>query len=58
MNEIPETIPWVIANFGSSEGCSDEAKMRTPVSTPGLETGLENTLASRVCSINANEDTP
>ncbi|MGH3668117.1 MAG: hypothetical protein ACRDU7_07490, partial [Acidimicrobiia bacterium] len=27
------------------------------MSTPGLETGLENTFARRVCSINANEDT-
>jgi hypothetical protein len=58
MNEIPETIPWVIASFGNSDGCSDDANIKTPVSTPGLETGLENTFASRVCSINANDDTP
>ena len=43
MNEIPETIPCVTASFGSNDGCSDEA---TPVGTPGLETGLENTFAS------------
>ena len=58
MNEIPETIPCVIASFGNSDGCSDDAKNRTPVSTPGLETGLENTFVSRVCSIIANDDTP
>ena len=57
MNEIPETIPCVTASFGSSDGCSEDANNRTPVSTPGLDTGLENTFACRVCSINANDDT-
>jgi hypothetical protein len=57
MNEIPETIPWVTESFGSNDGNSEETNIRTPASTPGLETGLENTFGIAIPSSNAKDDT-
>jgi hypothetical protein len=57
MNEIPDTIPWVTASFGSSDGCSDQANIKTPVSTPGLETGLEKTFGIVISSSHGSDDT-
>jgi hypothetical protein len=57
MNEIPETIPWVTESFGSNDGSSDPANIRTPASTPGLETGLEKTFGIAISSRKANDDT-
>ena len=57
MNEIPETIPWVTESFGSNDGSSDAANIRTPASTPSLETGLEKTLGLAIYSSNANDNT-
>jgi hypothetical protein len=57
MNEIPETIPWVTESFGSNDGNSDPANIRTPASTPGFETGLEKTFGIAISSSNAKDDT-
>jgi hypothetical protein len=38
MNDIPETMPWVIESFGSKDGSSDNTNIRRPASTPGFET--------------------
>jgi hypothetical protein len=48
MNEIPETIPCVKESLGSSEGRRDVTNMRTPVSTPGRDTGREKALGTGV----------
>jgi hypothetical protein len=41
MNEIPETMPWVIESFGSNDGSSDNTNISKPARMPDLESGLE-----------------